>query len=183
MCVEPFAGVQDAADGVDVVFHSLFVGAAQHLGVCQEGEVADGRAERAVVVRHPLVFAHDRHQALRYLGLAGLRKCSGGKDFRQRIVHLDILETVHGTHLRSVGKCQHKQTVGLDGLTWLEVDVVTPLFCLVCLIFHESVDEILWHVISLFLGLYEEMQSINLRPRVAVVTANPVGHREVGFLI
>ena len=41
----------------------------------------------------------------------------------------------------------------------------------------------MWHVIALFLGLDEEMQRINLSPRVAVGASNPVGQRVVGFLI
>ena len=116
-------------------------------------------------------------------GLAGLREGGCGDGLRERVVHLHFLEAVHRTHLRSASQGQHEEAVGLDGLAWRVVGVVLPLLGLVRLIALQSVDEVLRHVEALFLGLNEEVERVNLGPRVAVGASGPVGQGVVRLLV
>ena len=133
--VEPIVAAQHAAHRVDVVLHRLLVHVAEHLHVGQEGEVAGAGAEGGVIVRHHLSFFHIGQQALGDAGLTRLGKGSGCQGFGEVILHRNFLEAVHGAHLSLVGQSQHKETVGLYGLTLLVVGVVAPLLGTVALVF------------------------------------------------
>ena len=100
-----------------------------------------------------LAFFEVGQQLLCNVGLTDLSECTGSQGLGQVILQLQLLETVHGTHLSLVGQSQNKETVGLDGLIPTGIHVFLPLLGAVGLVFQQTIQEVLRHIVALLVRL------------------------------